>query len=207
MTSKSRKCSVVFLALATSLVAASASGQVGTGGTTYSSVEHTRDRSIGFMPQFVALTHAETAAQVTLLASLGLADEAKRTAAITDTLAVESTPGTVDTVLASANTAQRLVLQKLAAGPVLNDAAKSELTSAALSLAIAAKGYAELTADFGNMKKGLRDAGASGRTALYAAKTMPQTLTEIRQALKAVVEYSKANGIVLAAEVHETAAM
>jgi hypothetical protein len=56
------------------------------------------------------------------------------------------------------------------------------------------------------MKQALRDAGAPGRTALYAAKTMPQTVTQIRQALQAVIEFSKANSIPLAAEVNETAA-
>lgn len=208
MTSKNRKLSVILLALAASLVAASASaiGQLGNGGTTYSSVAQTRDRSIGFMPRFVELTHAGAAAQATLLTSLGLADEAKRTTAISDTLAAESTAGTVDAVLGSSGAAQRLVLQKLAAGPVLNDADKAQFASGALSLARAAKGYAELTENFGDMKQALRDAGATGRTALYAAKTMPQTVTQIRQALQAVIEFSKANSIPLAAEVNETAA-
>jgi hypothetical protein len=208
MTSKNRQFSVILLALAASLATASASaiGQLGNGGTTYSSIEQTRDRSIGFMPRFVELTHAGAAAQATLLSTLGLADDAKRTAAISDSLVAESTPGTVDTVLGSAGEAQRLVLQKLAAGPVLNDAAKAQFASAALELARTAKGYAELTANFGDMKQALRAAGAPGRTALYAAKTMPQTVTQMREALQAVLVFSKANGIALAAEVNETVA-
>jgi hypothetical protein len=62
-----------------------------------------------------------------------------------------------------------------------------------------------LTENFGATKKALSDAGASGHIALFAAKTMPETAAQLRQELKAVVEFAKANNIALAPEVNEAA--
>jgi hypothetical protein len=179
--------------------------ELGNGGTTYSSVARTQDRSVGFMPRFVELTRAEIAANAALLASLGLAEEAKRASSLSEGFVAETTPGKVETVVGSAAAAHQQGVRKLAARPALDDANKAMFAAGALALAQAATGYSAMTENFGATKKALSDAGASGRIALFAAKTMPETTAQLRQELKAVLEFAKANNIALAPEVNDAA--
>jgi hypothetical protein len=88
-----------------------------------------------------------------LLASLGLAEEAKRASSLSEGLVAETTPGKVEAVVRSAAAAHQQVVRKLAARPALDDANKAMCAAGALALAQAAMGYSAMTENFGATKK------------------------------------------------------
>jgi hypothetical protein len=178
----------------------------GNGGALYSELGPKGNRPAQFLPQFVELTQADFAANATLLTSLGLADDAARSASQSAGFSVETTPGKIEAAVGSVAAAHQLVLKKLATSPALTPENQAMFAAGALLLAQTAKGYASMTGDFVAVKKALFDAGAKARLALYAAKTMPPTVAQVREELQAIVVYAKAINITLAAEVSEAAA-
>jgi hypothetical protein len=214
MTTTPRKSWILCAALAANfaLVPASAMGMgqasgtnQGNGGGLYSGIGPTAARPAEFLAQFVELTQADLAANAAMLASLGLADDAGRAASQAAAFTVETTPGKIEAAAGAAAAAHQLVLPKLAGSAVLTAENQAKFAAGALGMAQAAKGYSTLTGDIVAVKKALVDAGAKGRLALFAAKTVPATVTRLRQQLQAVVQFAKANNIALAAEVYETA--
>jgi hypothetical protein len=209
-----RKFSLLLAALAAGFLAVPASamgmGQAsgtnqGNGGALYSDLGATTMRPPEFLARFVELTQADLAGNAAVLTSLGLADDAGRAASQRAGFTAETTPGKIEATAGSAAAAQELVLTKLASRPVLTPENQAMFAAGALGLAQAAKGFTALTGDFVAVKKALADAGAKGRLALYAAKTVPSTATRLRQQLQAMVQFAKANNIPLATEVYDAA--
>lgn len=179
----------------------------GNGGALYSDLGANTARPAQFLSRFVELTQADLAANAALLTALGLAGEAGTAAAQSAGFTVETTPGKIETTVGATAAAHQLVLARLASSPELGAENQAAFAAGALGLAQAVKGYSTLTGDFVAVKKALTDAGAKGRLALYAAKTVPATLAQARQQLQAMVQFAKANNISLAAEVHQAAAL
>jgi hypothetical protein len=192
-------------------IAPSAMGQAsgtnqGNGGALYSGLGPAGTRPAEFLADFVQLTQTDLAANAALLTSLGLAAEAGRSQAEADGFSVETTPGKIEATVGSAGAAHQLVMTKLASSPVLSAENQATFAAGALGLAQAAKRYSEVGGNLVAVKKALVDAGQKGRMALFAAKTVPATLTQVRQQLQAMVQFAKANNITLAPEVYEIAA-
>jgi hypothetical protein len=178
----------------------------GNGGALYSGLGPAGTRPAEFLADFVQLTQTDLAANAALLSSLGLAGEAGRSTAEADAFSVETTPSKIEATVGSAGAAHQLVMTKLASGPVLTAENQATFAAGALGLAQAVKRYAEVAGNLVAVKKALVDAGQKGRIALFAAKTVPATLAQVRQQLQAMVQFAKANNIPLAAEVYEAAA-
>jgi hypothetical protein len=214
MTTTHRKFSLFLAALAAGFLAVAASamgiGQAsgtnqGNGGALYSDLGPATMRPAEFLARFVELTQADLAANAALLTSLGLGDDAGRTVSQRAGFTPETTPSNIEATVGAAAAAQELVLTKLASRPVLTPENQAMFADGALALVRSAKGFRALTVDFVAVKKAMVDAGAKGRLALYAAKTVPSTATRLRQELQAMVQFAKANNISLAAEVYDAA--
>ncbi|WLI90380.1 hypothetical protein Q4S45_04445 [Massilia sp. R2A-15] len=177
----------------------------GNGGALYSDLAPTTRPPAEFLARFVELTRADLGANAVMLAALDLEGDAGTAASQSAGFSVETTPGRIETTVGAAAAAHQKVMDRLAGGPVLSAEKQAAFAAGALSLAQAVKGYVELTGDLAAVKKSLSDAGAKGRLALYAAKTMPATVAQARQELQAAAQFAKSNNIALAPEVSQAA--
>jgi hypothetical protein len=179
----------------------------GNGGALFSGLGANTARPAQVLSGFVELTQADLAANAALLSALGLAGDAGTAAAQSAGFTVDTTPGQIETAVGATAAARQLVLARLAGSPALAAENQAAFAAGAVGLAQAVKGYSALTSDIVAIKKAMTDAGAKGRLALYAVKTVPATLAQARQQLQAMVQFAKANNISLAAEVEQAAAL
>jgi hypothetical protein len=177
----------------------------GNGGALYSDLASTTRPPEEFLARFVELTQGDLAANAVLLTALGLEGDAGAAASQSTGFSVETTPGKIEATVGSTAAAHQKVLARLAGSPALSAENQAAFAAGALGLAQAVNGYAELTGDFVAVKKSLSSAGAKGRLALYAAKTVPATVAQARQELQAAAQFAKSNNIALAPEVSQAA--
>lgn len=185
-----------------------ACAQLGNGGATYSGMMNSADQAGDLMRKFVTVTHNTMSAEATMLAVVGQAGDADKAIAQTRNLGpdmnVELTEGVLAVQTQTGGALQRGLSDKKLA---FDEAGKRQFSDSMQTLAKSVLEYASLTKELPSVKQALKMAGNKARVAYYAAKTIPGSLAEMRQTLKAAAAFAGANAIPLGADVEQALAV
>ena len=198
------------MAVGVALVCAmgSACAQLGNGGATYSGMMNSKDQAGDLMGKFVAVTQNTLSADASMLAAIGQAGDADKAIAQTKKLGpdlnVEVTEGVLAVQTQSSVALQRGLSDKKIA---FDEAGKRQFSDAMQTLAKSIQEYASLTKELPSVKQALKMVGNKARVAYYASKTIPGSLAEMRQTLKAAAAFAGANAIPVGAEVEQALAI
>lgn len=174
-----------------------ASAQLGNGGGTYAGVDKANPNAPDILGTYV--DHAKTtlnASQV-LLNAVGLAEEAGKAGAEAQGLSADATRSKIESSLKVQADGGQTLVQKLAAKPELNDAARQQFANGVAELSRGYLAEAGLSRDLVDIRKTLKGSNAASISVLYLSKALPGAVKELGQTLQAAAAYAKANNITL----------
>lgn len=187
----------LILCIAAAMMAAPpvAQAQVGNGGATYADVTGA-GKWFEVMPKFVDAAHDSINANANMLTALGMSDQAAKVLSRAKELTPDSTPGTVEEIMAMRSAAAAALAPRLSqTGVVLDDNAKMLVAKSVDAMARAVTQVTAMSGDLPGLKKMMRDAGTKARTGFFVAKSMSQYRDDMKAELKAVIAFAKANNV------------
>jgi|SRR5471030_66057 len=150
---------------------------------------------------YVGGTQQVMSADVKLLKALGLKDDAQREELAAKNLTQGATASGLEDAAKVQTDSSKALEDALGAKNVsLSADSKKTYVSGVVDLAKGVKTYTGMAGDVKNFKPSLTSVGASANAALYVVKTMPTSLSNLKNTLKRSIEFAKENKIDLPAD-------
>ncbi|WP_295994913.1 hypothetical protein [Rugamonas sp.] len=147
---------------------------------------------------YVGGTQQVMSADVHLLSALGKKSAAEREALAAKNLTSgATTDGLRDAALVQTEGSKTLEDALGTEKVAMSAESKKMYVAGVIDLVKGVKTYAGMTGDVQNFKPGVSSIGAAGDAALYVAKSLPTSLTNLKNTLKRSIDFAKANKIVL----------
>lgn len=192
---------------ALALACGAASAQLGNGGGTYAGVDKVNTNPVQIVSAFVGITKTVLAGDAGMLGALGLKEQAGKAGAAAAALEAGPSRSQIEDVLKLQADNSQALEAKMAGKAELSDAAKQEFGSGVADLASGMMQYAAMSKDLFDLKKTVRPIGGPASSALYVSKSLPGSVKELGQTLKAAVAFAKANNISLPQQVNDALAL
>ncbi|MES2148658.1 MAG: hypothetical protein V4508_02590 [Pseudomonadota bacterium] len=179
------------------LVCAGAShAQLGNGGAAMSDVERANASPATVVERYVRNAQVVLDAEASLLAGVGLKEQAAKAGAQSKALAPDSTRGTIEVAILLQTDSGSALEQKIGGLTLaLDDAGRRQFSEGMFELARGITEGAAVSKDLAGMKQKLKTPGQAAAAALYLSKSLPGVVKSLTQTLKAAVDFSKANNI------------
>lgn len=178
-----------------------ACAQLGNGGAALSDTAKISEHPEDIMAKYADLSQAVLAANINVLTALNLKAEADKLAAQARTLTADSTLGNIQAVLDAQNDVNKALEQKLAAPLALDDNTRRQFSDGLQGMAQGAQKYAQMSKDLTGFKRRNKATGGVASAALFAVKSLPESIKNMVRLLQAASNAAKAGNLALPADV------
>lgn len=143
-----------------------------------------------------------------MLAAVGLKDEAEKASVQAKNLTEGATKNSLEEATAVQTASSAALEQALKGKKVEMDAAsKKQFAAGVGELAKGVLQYVGMSKDVAGFKPGVSSIGNSAGSALYVAKSLPDSIKNLGSTLKLAIEFSKANNIPVPKEANDATAL
>ena len=156
--------------------------------------------------KYVGGTKSVMSADTNMLSALGLKDQAAKSELSAKTMTEGATSDAMEDAAKVQTESSKAIEAKMTGEKVVMDAAsKKQFAQGMVDLANGLKQYIGMSSDVKGFKPSVTSVGGSAGAAIFIAKSLPTSTTNLMGTLKKAIDFSKANDITVPKEASEAA--
>lgn len=158
--------------------------------------------------KYVTGTQSVMKADATMLAALGLKEQADKASLEAQNLTEGATKDSLQGASKTQSDSSKLLEEQMKGKKVaMDDASKQRFAEGVLDLSKGVIQYVGMSKDVGSFKPSVTSIGASAGSALFIAQNLPTSIKAVGNSLKVAIDFAKNNNIPLPKEASEATAL